>query len=127
MCDDSKVHANMENDGDWASNYETPEFLTSGGPSGGNAAEQASPVAQRASQTAERIHQPRWLCNRYPCVTEIILCNMCIVTYHIDALLQKHFELPCNKILVFVSLFLDEFLEHAKVLLNRIKVRRVWW
>lgn len=44
MCDDLKVHANMKNDGDWASNYETPEFLTSGGPSGGNAAEQASPV-----------------------------------------------------------------------------------
>ena len=61
MCDDSEGHANMENDwldGDWASNYETPEFLTSGSPRGGNAAEQASPVAQRASQTAERVDQP---------------------------------------------------------------------
>jgi hypothetical protein len=48
MCDDSEGHAKMENDwldGDWASNYETPEFLTSGSPRGGNAAEQASPVA----------------------------------------------------------------------------------
>ena len=58
---------------------------------------------------------------------EMILCNMCIITYYIDAPLQKHFELPCNKILVFVLLFLDEFLEHAKVLLNRIEVRRVQW
>lgn len=56
---------------------------------------------------------------------EMILCNVHIVTYHINVLLQKYFELPCNEILVFVPLFLDEFLEHAKVLLNRIEVRRV--
>jgi hypothetical protein len=67
----------------------------------------------------------RVLGNRYSCVTEIILCNMFIVTYHVDTLLQKYFKLPCNKILIFVLLFLNEFLEYTKVLLNRIKVRRV--
>jgi len=69
----------------------------------------------------------RGLRNRHPCVTEVILCNVRIVTYYIDAPLQKHFEFPCNEILVFVPLFLDGFLEHAKVLLNRVKVRRVRW
>ena len=69
----------------------------------------------------------RRLCNRYPRMTEVVLCNVRIVTDHIDALLQKHFELPCNEILVFVPLFLNELLEHAKVLLNRIEVRRVRW
>jgi len=69
----------------------------------------------------------RVLRNRYSCVTEVILCNVFIVTYHVDAPLQKHFEFPCNEILVFVPLFLDEFLEYAKVLLNRIKVRQVRW
>jgi hypothetical protein len=67
----------------------------------------------------------RRLRNRYPCITEVILYNVRIVTDHIDALLQKHFELLCNEILVLVPLFLNEFLEYAKVLLNRIKVRRI--
>ena len=65
--------------------------------------------------------------NRYSCVTEVILYNVFIVTYYVNILLQKHFEFPCNKILVFVPLFLDELLEHAEVLLNRIKIRRVRW
>jgi len=46
----------MENDwldGNWASDYGTPEFLTSDRPRAGTAAEQASPVAQPASQAAE--------------------------------------------------------------------------
>jgi hypothetical protein len=60
-------------------------------------------------------------------MTEVILCNVRIVTYHIDAPLQKHFELSRDEILVLVPLFLDRFLEHAKVLLNRIEVRRVRW
>ncbi len=67
----------------------------------------------------------RRLRNRYPRIIEVILCNVRIVTDHIDALLQKHFKLPYNEILVFVLLFLDELLKHAKVLLNRIEVRRV--
>jgi hypothetical protein len=67
----------------------------------------------------------RGLRNRYPCVTEVILCNVLIVTYYIDAPLYKHFELPCNEILVLVLLFLNEFLEYAKVLLNKIEVRRI--
>lgn len=51
----------MENDwldGNWASDYGTPEFLTSDGPRAGTAAEQASPVAQPASQAAERVDEP---------------------------------------------------------------------
>ena len=56
-------------------------------------------------------------------MTEVILCNVCIVTYYIDTPLQKHFELPCNEILIFVPLFLNKFLEHSKVLLNRVEVR----
>ena len=67
----------------------------------------------------------RRLRNRYPRITEVILCNIRIIIDYIDALFQKYFELPCNEILVFVLLFLDELLEYAKVLLNRIKVRRV--
>ena len=39
-------------DGNWASNYETPEFLTSDSPRAGTAAE------QRASQAAERVDRP---------------------------------------------------------------------
>ncbi|RDL36560.1 Uncharacterized protein BP5553_05912 [Venustampulla echinocandica] len=52
----------MENDwldGNWASDYGTPEFLTSNRPRAGTAAEQASPVAQPASQAAERVDEPR--------------------------------------------------------------------
>ena len=67
----------------------------------------------------------RGLCNRYPCVTEVILYNIRIITYHIDVLLQKYFKFLYNEILVFVLLFLDEFLKYTKVLLNRVKVRRV--
>jgi hypothetical protein len=51
----------MENDwldGNWASDYGTPEFLTSDHPRAGAAAEQASPVAQPASQAAERVDEP---------------------------------------------------------------------
>jgi len=56
---------------------------------------------------------------------EVILYNIYIVTYHIDMLFQKHFELSCNEILVFVLLLFDKFLEYSKMLFNRIKVRRV--
>lgn len=57
----SPRHANMENDwldGNWASDYETPEFLTSDRPKTGTAAERASPVAQPASQATERVDEP---------------------------------------------------------------------
>jgi hypothetical protein len=48
-----------------------------------------------------------------------------IVTYYIDTPFQKHLELPRNEILVFVLLFLDKFLEHSEIFLNRIEIRRV--
>jgi hypothetical protein len=44
--------------GNFALNYKTPEFSTSGSPKAGTAAEQASTVAQRASPAAERVDQP---------------------------------------------------------------------
>ena len=45
-------------DGNWASDYGTPEFLTSDGPRAGTAVEPASLVVQPASQAAERIDEP---------------------------------------------------------------------
>lgn len=56
------------------------------------------------------LYLSRVLRNRYSRMTEVILCNVSIVTYHVDAPLQKHLELSCNKVLVFVPLFLDELL-----------------
>jgi hypothetical protein len=58
-------------------------------------------------------------------MTEVILCNVRIVTYHIDTPLQKHFELPGNEILVFVPLFLNKLLKHSKKLFNKVEIRRV--
>jgi hypothetical protein len=37
-------------DGNWASDYGTPEFLTSDRPRAGTVAEQASPVAERVDE-----------------------------------------------------------------------------
>ena len=56
---------------------------------------------------------------------EVPLRNILVISNHVNALLQKHFELSYNDTFFLMPLLLNEFFQNPKVLLNRVKVRRV--